>query len=178
MPNKRRSLEEVCEKGGYVASDDNVVVAKGEDRDLRKIKTKIDELLERIEREVTIRELYIGKTYCSKKILRRFDASDNRTWGMKGISNRYRDHKDEKEIHGLVVVAMVLKGTITGEMQRTCCPDENYTLDLEGDLISQYRKTHWELLNAKSQTSSHPRGRTSTRQRPAYVLYFAFTIDE
>ena len=54
-----------------------------------------------------VNAIYIGKTFIEAKETAKFDISNPKTWGRKGMCDRRKDHQKNYDIQYFTVVAVV-----------------------------------------------------------------------
>lgn len=122
-----------------------------------------------------LEEFIIGKTYIGRKSSVKFCASDCTTFGLKGVTQRWKWYEHQKKYDGLIVV-----GVATEDNVDACTPPtskwtrEHYILALEQRLLH-----HYAFVNHDSRlcnTSFHV-GKESSLYS-AYALYMAIKLKD
>ena len=135
----------------------------------------IKTLNEEDDTDCEVNAIYIGKSYINNCVKKVFDTSQPETWGMEGINDRCRVHKDGLKIQCLIVVAVVTKESILKKYadKGIIKHPEEYTMVLERRLIESFAdmKAASERLILLNK-STHP-GSTVKEEKAGHVIYMA-----
>ena len=131
----------------------------------------IEKLNENAQDDQEVKTIYIGKSYLEQQDKKKFDPSKPETWGTRGISDRYSDHKKNNRGEFLIVVAVVTRDSIKANQKRneTFKDPEEYVLMLERRLIAEFMGAATKrpiLLN-----ESKDQGKLTEEDKAGYVIY-------
>ena len=154
----------------------------GEDKDvncveqllIEQLETTVDMLELHSDRQVG--KIYIGKTFIKssrRKGLEKFDPINHRTWIKKGISSRWREHRNnDYGRHGLVVLGAITRKTMPKRI-RSRVHQEDFTLAMEQKLLHHYLLSH---PDSRVVNKTFATGRTTEHKCIAYAIYMAFSF--
>lgn len=161
------TYQDLLQRGedGYICDRECLLTMDGRwgfDRAVQELQQKIDDIIGQIRREVRgVERFYIGKTYVDARN-NQLDRRDPETWDRTGINSRW----NREQYNNLIVLTVVTRDVSNGHNP------EDYTLDLEEELIRSYFQIGDQLANRGVN-----QGPLGENRHDGYVLYLEVQLE-
>ena len=160
------TYQDLLQRGqnGYICDPECLIIMDGRwnpDTAVQGLQDKIDTIIRQIERKVRVKRFYIGKTYVDA-FNGQLDRRDPETWDRTGINSRW----NREQYNNLIVLTVVTRDVSNGHNP------EDYTLDLEEELIRSYFQIGDQLANRGVN-----QGPLGENRHDGYVLYLEVQLE-
>ena len=168
----------VCDEECLVHITHGDTLHTTEEKLVKKIEDIFTDL--QIQKDAEVDKFYIGKTFAQSTKRGKINPLNPHTWRKGGISNRWRDHKEEEYGRdGMIVIAVItrdqvpLRETDDPSKPEPTVHQEDYTLALEQRLMHYYKITKGDKRLANKTFTS---GGADKKGSAGYALYVAFSL--